>query len=96
MQSRMKESIDRTTKHEVHGGERIPEDVTLTLPVFKSEGEREPRRLECTVDVDLENKRLCLQPFPDEIERVQQLAIADIGKRLAEGLKDVPFYHGQP
>ena len=34
---------------------------------------------------------------PDEIERVQQLAMESIAERLNEGLRDgVPCYYGQP
>ena len=36
-------------------------------------------------------------PLPDEIERVQQLAVQSIGERLAESLNEgIPAYYGNP
>lgn len=95
-QGKMKESYDRSVTHDVTAGGTVPDSVCLSLPVWKSAGMREVYELRCTVDIDPGIERCALIPFPDEIERVQQKAIADVGERLREGLKGVPAYHGQP
>lgn len=40
--------------------------------------------------------RDCLAPLPDEVARVEALAVAWVGERLAEGCGDVPSYFGAP
>lgn len=77
--------------------EDLMEQIVLNVPVFKTAGERDKYRVSCTVDADLEKKRLQILPFPDEIEGVEQAAMASIAARLEQSLNDsVRFHAGTP
>ena len=92
------ESLGRTLLSEVKSdGGDIPEQVTLSVPVYKTHGEREAYPCRCSVEVDPGEGTFVLRPLPDEIERVEQFAVASIAGRLRAGLSEgVPFYHGKP
>lgn len=95
--TRQQESLGREIQAKVSAEGELPEEVTLLVPVYKTPGEMGRQPLRCTVDADPALGRLQLLPLPDEIERVRALAVASIGKRLAEGLPEtVPCYHGRP
>lgn len=95
--ARDRESLGREINSRVESDGEIPETVTLEVPVYKSLGERCTYSLACAVEVDPGNMTFQLIPLPDEIERVQQLAVESIGERLHAGLdKAVPAYYGRP
>jgi hypothetical protein len=95
--TKSKESMGAMITNKVSGAGDIPEEVTLGCPVYKTLGEREPYPIRCTVDVDLLRAEFQLLPFPDEIERAQQLAVAALAAKLDAGLDDkLPFYYGKP
>lgn len=94
---RSRESIGREITSTVSAESEIPDTVTLSVPVYKTRGETDCYPLRCTVEVDPMEGRFRLIPFPDEIERVQGLAVASIADRLAVGLPaSVPAYYGTP
>lgn len=91
------ESLGREITSRLDGSERIPEEVTLMAPVYKTPGETERYAVRCAVEVDPARCAFQLLPLPDEIERVRALAVASIGERLIDGLGDsVPCYQGRP
>ena len=92
-----RESLGREITSAVSAESEIPDVVTLAVPVYKTLGEADPYPVRCTVEVDPIEGRFRLTPFPDEIERVQQLAVGSIAERLAEALPEsVPAYYGRP
>jgi hypothetical protein len=94
---RQSESMGREIVSAVSGDKDIPEFATLQLPVYRNLGERERFALICSVEVDPSEGRFALIPFPDEIERVQQMAVQSIHARLEGGLLDTaPCYYGSP
>lgn len=90
-----RESMSREVTAAASAEGEVPDDVTFSVPVYKTMGERNPFPLRCTVEIDPMQARFRLMPFPDEVERVQQLAMASIAERLLGGLpENVPAYYG--
>lgn len=79
--------------------DEVPDDVLLTMPVYKTAGEAGRLvHVHCTVEVDVTRPApFRLVPMPNEVERCVDVAMGDIAGRLGEGLnKDVPAYRGKP
>lgn len=93
-----KESMGRSIEAQAGtSAESIPEEITLTVPVFENPGERAVYPVRCAVEVLPEERQFRLTPLPGEVERVFGLALASIAERLAAMLpKDVPVYIGVP
>lgn len=95
--TRTRESLGREIVSNVVAAGEIPEEVTLSVPVYRTPGEAERYPFRCAVEVDPAMGRLQLLPLPDEVERVTALAVASIGARLRAGLAaSVPCYMGSP
>lgn len=95
--ARTRESLGREIRSKVDAAGEIPEEVTLSVPVFKNPGETDRYPCRCAVEVDPAMGRLQLLPLPDEIERTARLAVTSIGGRLRAGLPEsVPCYRGTP
>ena len=95
--SRRKESLGKSITAEVPGETDLPEVVTLNIAVYKSLGERERYSIQCSVEIDpMKLDCFRLLPMPDEMERVQHLAMDSIRARLAESLPGVPAFYGHP
>ena len=92
-----RESLGREIISKVEADTELPEEVTLTAPVYKTAGERDSYPVRCSVEVDPMQGKFRLLPLPDELERVRDLAVAYIGERLGAGLPEtVPAYRGKP
>lgn len=93
-----KESLGREIQSKAEAGAEIAERVfELVCPVYRTPGETETFAVRCTLEVDPGEARLQLVPFPDEIQRVRQRAVASIGERLHAGLTEgIPAYQGKP
>lgn len=94
---RQRESMGREINSRVEtDGAELPEEVTLSVPVYKTEGERARYPVRCSVEVDPAEGTFRLLPLPDELERVYNLALDNLEERLASGLNEVPYYRGKP
>ena len=96
--SRTRESLGKELSSKIVTAADVPEWVTLDIPVYSSLGETDRYPLRCSLEIDaLRPDAFQLKPFPDELERVQQLAIQSIGDRLKAGLPSgIPAYYGAP
>lgn len=93
---RGKESVSMDILSKVNTETAIPEEVTLQVPVYKTIGLKDRYGLRCAVEVDPADGMFQLLPLPDEIERVQHLAVDSIAARLKSGLVEtVPSYFGK-
>lgn len=91
------ESFGRSIGHAVQSERPIPEFVELEAPVYKTSGEAARYACRCAVEVDFDMQAFQLIPLPDEVERVEQAAMASVRDRLAAGLDaPVPAYYGKP
>jgi hypothetical protein len=90
--------LGKTINAQVAGVSELPDELDIEVPVFKQTGERTEYKVRCAIEIDTVNKQFQLVPMPDELERVMDLAQADIHKRLSEGLaeKKIPVYYGAP
>lgn len=96
--AKQRESFGRSITSEVStdGGD-LPDEVTLSVPVYKTMGQREAYPLRCSVEVDPGEGTFRLLPLPDELERVGHVAVSSIARDLSEGLdSSVPAYYGKP
>ena len=96
--TRQQESLGTsiTSKVEAEGGD-LPEVVTLAVPVWANPDLHDRYPCRCSVEVDPAEGTFRLLPLPDELDRVRQLALDDLGRRLTEGLPAaVPAYQGTP
>lgn len=93
---RQQESLGREIASRVATEKDLPDEVVLQVPVFKTPGETARWPMRCSVDTDPALCKIQLLPFPDEIERVFDLAVGSIGSRLGQGLGEIPCYRGKP
>lgn len=91
------ESLGRQIESEVVGADAIPEGLTVPTNVFSNPGEIDlvfPVTL--SLEIDVSAQKFLLKPMPDEIERVEDQALADIRERIEDGLPGVPVFFGRP
>jgi hypothetical protein len=96
--TRTRESLGKELASKIVTAADVPEWVTLDIPVYSNLGETDRYPLRCSLEIDaLRSDPFQFKPFPDEIERVMQLAVQSIGERLRAGLPDgVSCYYGSP
>lgn len=95
---RQRESLGRsiTSECRTDGGD-LPEEVVLQVPVYQTNGQREPLPCRCSVEVDAAEGSFRLLPLPDELSRVRQFAVSRIADELIASLvPSVPCYCGTP
>lgn len=89
------ESMGRAINAAVSGEGEIPEEVTLAVPVYSTPGETARYPVRCSVEVEPLSGTFALAPLPDELAKVQALALTAIESRLL-GSVACPVYFGQP
>lgn len=96
--SRQKESLTRDIRAEATSdGAELPEFVILDVPMLSNYGEDLRLSVKCAVEVEPSAGALRLMPVPDEVRRVQNQVIRDLGERLSAGLDEgISFYVGKP
>jgi hypothetical protein len=95
--ARNRESLGRSITSQATGEKEIPEELTLSVPIYSNRGETDRYGIRCSVEVDPLRGLFRLLPMPDEIERVYGLALESIRSRLEDALpKDVPAFCGMP
>lgn len=95
--TRQSESLGKELNSRVQTTVEMPDSVWVEVPVYKTPGEGHPYRVRCMVEVDASAGLLLLQPAPDEIDRVVDLAMGSIAERLHELLSPaIPSYYGSP
>ena len=86
----------------VEGVAELPDELTVSVPVYKEAGERAEYVVQCGIEIDTVNQRFQLLPLPDELERIQNLAQESIFARLKDGLaesnavKEFSVFYGEP
>lgn len=91
------ESMSRETKSDLENEIKPPEETWLETTLYTNEGLVANYKVGCVVEVITDERCFQLIPFPDEITKVQQLALDSIRQILTEGLnEDIPCYQGTP
>jgi hypothetical protein len=95
---RDRESLGKSIVSKVQSAAgEIPDEVGLTLRVWRNPGLDERFALRCAVEVDPALGQFSLQPFPGELDRVVNLALADLAATIRDQLdKSIPLYRGNP
>ncbi len=93
---RQRESLGSEITARCQDGKDLPEEVTLRLPVYITQGARLEKPVRCSVEVEPADCKLRLLPLPNELERVLQDTLDDIAAAIAERIEDIPVYLGQP
>ena len=78
-----RESLGRDITARVEGVEEIPEELTVSVPLYDNAGERDPYEIRLGVDLDPVNRGVRLVPMPGELQRVSDTHQATIAYRLA-------------
>lgn len=102
-----RESLGNSVLSEVKSsGAELPDDLTVSVPIYSTPGEREPVTVRLLLDYDVTQNppRIFVQPEPDLLADLLDRHQQDIRERLEEGLgtkdetadKEVPIYYGVP
>ena len=95
-----RESLGRDITARVEGVEEIPEELTVSVPLYDNAGERDPYEIRLGVDLDPVNRGVRLVPMPGELQRVSDTHQAAIAGRLAalslDGAGDFAVFFGAP
>jgi hypothetical protein len=92
-----RDRMGREINAQVIQAAELPEDLMVSVPVYREAGERQPVSLRCDVEIDAARQTLQLSPIPGEIEN----AIDDAQRSIRERLGDVgpavkAVYYGRP
>lgn len=88
-----RESMGKSLTAEVRGENAIPEDVTLTIPIW--ENWRVNQQVRCAVEIFPQEQQFKILPFPLELRRAMDAALAGLKELLdQDGLPDC--YEGKP
>ncbi len=91
------ESMGAEVKHAASGVDELPDEITVSIPVYDVAGERKPVSIRLVLEYG-EQVILCV-PRPGEVQRAFDEAQASIRERLMEltlGSRAVPVYGGRP
>lgn len=91
-----RDRLGREIMAECTGTADLPEDLLVSVPVYREKGEQEPVRLRLLLDYVVERQVIEIAPAAGEIEAAVDVAQARIRQRIEEELPDVPVYYGTP
>lgn len=100
-----KDRMGKAIQAEVQGVDELPEEISVSVPVYQEAGERQEYVVRCAVEIDPINQLFFLIPLPEEIQKAIDNAQADIERRLLDGLlvegmvespATIPVYYGTP
>lgn len=84
---------------EVNGIDKLPEELTLQIPLYRTDGARLTYPIRCLIEIDADpNARsLTLATFPGELQNAIDTSQHDIDKMLDEAFNGVvPVFYGAP
>ena len=90
------ESLGHEIEMEVTGADAIPDDLTISMPVYSNPGEEAKRySLALTLEIVVKDQTFMLRPQADELEHVLIEAQESIRQEIVEALP-VPVLFGNP
>jgi len=88
-----KQSLGRTIEAAVQGVEKLPDKVSVLVPIYETAGETASYAVDLIVEVDARNQRFLLVPTPGMLRGRLDQHQADIHARLST--LDCPVYFGR-
>jgi len=93
--SRGGDRMGREINAQVDGIGDLPEELSIGVPVYDQQGERETYWIRCLLDYDTVGQKIEMVPAPAAIAQLIDEAQASICRRLTEAL-EIPVYYGKP
>lgn len=88
-----RESLGRQITASVQGIQTIPEEITLTIPLFENHGFLSS--IECAIDISVESRSFAITPFPQQLHHAMEATLDDILLQFSkEGYP--PAFRGHP
>lgn len=92
-----KESLGRSVEAAVQQADKVPEEFTVTVPVYANEGCRESVDVRLGLYLNVEAEAIELFTLPDQVQQAIDVAQARIATRLLETPRDGTLVvHGSP
>lgn len=92
-----KDRLGRSVASEVTGTSEIPEQLTVSVPLYESPGERDKYAIVCSIGLNAQASEIEFRPFPGELSRAYEDHQTSIHTRL---VKELPtgfmIYQGAP
>lgn len=95
---RGKSSVGKAVSAEATFQAEVPEQITLSIPVFDNSFARQTHDVICALEIYEAEQKLQLFPLPGEVEKAYAAAEADLSASLRDllGKSTVPIYLGVP
>lgn len=94
---RGRSSAGKTAIAAVEGWDKLPEFVTLAIPVFGNSFLRQRTNINCALEVNEQEQRFQFFPLPGEIEKAVAAIEGDLGSMIREmAPQSTPVYYGEP
>jgi hypothetical protein len=91
---RSRESMGRSIDAAVSNLDKLPEELIVRLPVFRTHGAKFFSNVNCSIEPDLGNQVFRFEPFPAEIDNAIDDALHQIEDALSE--TKLPILFGTP
>lgn len=99
---RGRDRLGKEIASQVSGVDDVPEELQVTVPVYRNPGEMEPHTVGCLIELNAANNTIQLVPKPGEVDLAVNAHLAGLRQRLEEGLaelegdRQIPIYYGTP
>ena len=93
---RSRESLGKSVEAQVQGTADLPEELTVSVPIYVSVGERQTYTIPLLIDYDVQAARILIEPEPDVLAETITAHLEDIRERLNKDLPDYQVYFGVP
>lgn len=87
-----RESLGRAIESQVSGADSIPEELVLTVPIWRQYGTM--TQIACAVEIFPQEQHFKLTPYPMQMDDALDDGLASLQNTLAAG--DVSVYRGHP
>lgn len=92
-----RDRMGREITAEVAGTTALPEELSISLSIYRELCERRTYTVRAAVEIDAAVQQVALRPYPGELDAILEQHQADLRDRLLAGLgNDFPIYYGQP
>lgn len=92
-----KDRMGKSVQADVQGSQDIPDEITVTVPIYETPGERAPEPIACGVDLEPQNSVIRFRPLPGELSKALESRQVDIRRRLVALLGNgAKIYFGAP